>query len=72
MSAASEGAAPDAPCTTGDVAMALVTQKLAELGAHQSCSRAEVGLAFEYLANPITRRAAWVDDQHDTIAILRG
>ncbi|MDQ2681751.1 MAG: hypothetical protein M3Y21_12160, partial [Candidatus Eremiobacteraeota bacterium] len=72
VSAASEGAPSDAPRTTSDVAMALVTQKLAEEGAHQSCSRAEVGLAFEYLTNPITRRAAWVDDQHDAIVILHG
>jgi DNA primase len=50
--AARTGTPANAPLLTVDTAMALVDQALARLGSTQGCTREEVTLATEYLANP--------------------
>ena len=49
--------------------MLLVQEQLTSAGATRACTRDEVQLAFEGLANPIVGRAVWLDDAESAIVL---
>ena len=70
--AATNGASKgNAALLTLDAAMVLVDEALATTDSRRACTREEAQLAFEYLTNPIVRQAAWTEDTHTSIVILR-
>jgi hypothetical protein len=61
----------NAPHLTIDAAMLLVQEQLTRAGATRACTRAEVQLAFEYLTNPTSMKAVWLDASRGAIVITR-
>ncbi|HET6894585.1 MAG TPA: hypothetical protein VFH72_04295 [Candidatus Baltobacteraceae bacterium] len=51
----------DAPLFTIDVAMSAVDSALAQNGASDGCTRQEMQAVFDWLTNPLVRRAVWTD-----------
>lgn len=68
--AVSQGGPSAATHLTIDAAMALVDEALSLEGAHSACTREEMQLAFQYLANPLIQKAAWLDEAHTAIVII--
>jgi hypothetical protein len=51
----------DAPLFTIDVAMSADDSALAQNGASDGCTRQEMQAVFDWLTNPLVRRAVWTD-----------
>lgn len=51
----------DSPLFTIDVAMSLVDAALAQSGSTHACTREEMQTVFDWLTNPLVRRAVWAD-----------
>lgn len=64
------GDASAAPLFTVDVAMAMADAQLCAQGSQHGCTREEMQAAFEWLTNPLVRRALWVDDSHASIVVV--
>lgn len=59
-----------APLFTIDVAMALADAQLTAQGAAHGCTREEIQAVFEWLTNPLVRRAKWVDDTRTSVVVI--
>lgn len=55
---------------TIDVAIGVVDTYLGAAGATSGCLREDVEAAFEWLTNPIVRRAAWLDASKNAIVVV--
>lgn len=64
------GAPAQAPHFTADVAIALTDAQLAARGCAGGCTREEVQAVFEWLTNPLVRRAVWTDAARASIVVL--
>jgi len=64
------GGGANAPHFTVDVAMSLVDAQLVASGSTSACKREEVQAVFEWLTNPLVRRAIWADDQRSSIVVI--
>lgn len=59
-----------APLFTIDVAMATADAYLTAQGSEHGCTREEMEAVFDWLTNPLVRRAQWVDDSRTSIVVL--
>lgn len=64
------GGASEAPRFTVDVAIATADAQLAARGSQHGCTREEMEAVFDWLTNPLVRRAVWVDDQRESIVVI--
>ncbi len=70
--AARTGPAAEAPHLTLDTAIALVDQRLAQLGSAHACTRDDVTAAIAYLTNPLIARAVSAPDTDAVVIVSRG
>lgn len=59
-----------APLFTVDVAMAMADAQLTAQGSEHGCTREEMTAVFEWLTNPLVKRALWVDDARTNIVVV--